>query len=139
MATVKQFEDLLIWQKARELARKVYELTAVDPIAKDFRLKDQMRGCVGSIMDNIAEGFGRSSRLEFINSLTISQGEANELKSQLYRALDAMYISQQVFQQLYDQTDEVSKMIAAFIKYLNSTEIRGAKFKNRRSNGSNPN
>jgi four helix bundle protein len=88
MATVRQFEDLEIWQLARELSKKVYILTFQEPLASDFRLKDQMRGSSGSIMDNIAEGFERSSRLEFINSLTISKGEIGELKSQLYRAFD---------------------------------------------------
>ena len=88
MATITKFEDLEIWQLARELSREVYLLTFVEPIKNDFRLKDQMRGSSGSMMDNIAEGFERGSKLEFINSLSYSKGEAGELKSQLYRALD---------------------------------------------------
>jgi len=71
MATIQRFEDLEIWQKARVLAHEVYELTFIDPILHDFRMKDQVRGSSGSIMDNIAEGFERSSRLEFINALGI--------------------------------------------------------------------
>ncbi len=138
MGTVKQFEDLQVWQKARTLASKIYELTSKEPISKDFRLRDQMRGSAGSIMDNIAEGFGRASRLEFINALSISQGEANELKSQLYRASDAKYITEEIFRELYSETNEVSKMIASFIKYLNASDIRGQKFKNR-NNGSTSN
>ena len=82
MGTAKQFEELQAWQKTRALAKKIYEITSKEPLSKDFRLKDQMRGSAESIMDNIAEGFGRASRLEFINALSISQGEANELKSQ---------------------------------------------------------
>jgi four helix bundle protein len=120
------------------LAKKTYTLTGVEPISKDFRLRDQMRGAVGSIMDNIAEGFGRASRLEFINCLGISQGAVNELKSQLYRALDAQYISAEKFEELYAEANEVSKMIASFIRYLNTTDIKGQKFKNR-SNGNAPN
>lgn len=138
MATAKQFEELLVWQKARTLAKKNYQLTIVEPISKDFRLRDQMRGSAGSIMDNIAESFGRASRLEFVNCLSISQGEINELKSQLYRALDAGYISADTFQEFYSEADEVSKMIALFIRYLNTSDIKGQKFKNR-SNGNTSN
>jgi len=93
MATIQRFEDLEIWQKARVLANEVYELTFKDPILHDYRIRDRMGGAVGGIMDNIAEGFERSSRFEFINALGIAKGEAGELKSQLYRALDVKYIS----------------------------------------------
>ena len=82
-------------------------------------------------MDNIAEGFERSRRLEFVNSLGIAKGETGELKSQLYRALDIKYITQEVFDQLYNKADELTKMITSFITYLNSSPIKGQKFKNR--------
>ena len=90
-----------------------------------------MRGSVGSIMDNIAEGFERGSKLEFINSLTTSKGETGELKSQLYRCLDNKYISQKLFDELYSLADEITKMITGFINYLNKSKIKGQKFKNR--------
>lgn len=83
MATIQKFEDLEVWKKARILSNKIYPLTFKEPISTDFRMKGQMRGSVGSIMDNIAEGFERGSKLEFINSLTTSKGETGELKSQL--------------------------------------------------------
>lgn len=131
MATIQKFEDIEVWKKARILSAKVYPLTFKEPIANDFRMKDQMRGSVGSIMDNIAEGFERGSKLEFINSLTIFKGETGELKSQLYRCLDNMYISQKLFDELYSLADEVTKMITGFINYLNKSKIKGQKFKNR--------
>jgi four helix bundle protein len=96
MATVHKFEDLEIWQLARKLCQRIYPLTFEDPIAKDFRYKDQIRGTSGSIMDNIAEGFGRGSKHEFVHSLTTAKGEAEEFKSQLYRA--SMFI---IFQKPY--------------------------------------
>ena len=74
MSTVQKFEDLEIWQLARVLSQKIYQLIICEPFASDFRLKDQMRRSSGSIMDNIAEGFERGSRLEFINSLTTVRG-----------------------------------------------------------------
>lgn len=131
MATIQRFEDLEIWIKARILSAKVYPLTFIEPIHSDFRLKDQMRGSSGSIMDNIAEGFERGSKLEFINSLTISKGETGELKSQLYRCLDNQYIPQELFDELYSLADEITKMITGFINYLNKSKIKGQKFKNR--------
>jgi four helix bundle protein len=134
MATIQRFEDLEIWKKSRILSEKVYPLTFEDPVASDFRLKDQLRGSVGSIMDNIAEGFERGSKFEFINSLSIAKGEIGELKSQLYRCLDNKYFTQQLFDELYNLADELTRMITSFISYLNKSKIRGQKFKNRSAN-----
>jgi four helix bundle protein len=82
-------------------------------------------------MDNIAEGFERSSRLEFINSLGIAKGEAGELKSQLYRCLDNSYINREAFDHLYLMANKVTKMITSLITYLNKSDYKGQKFKNR--------
>ena len=109
MPTIQRFEDLKVWQKARELSQKIYPLTFIEPICSDFRFRDQIRGTLGSIMDNIAEGYGRGSRLEFITCLTTSRGETDELKSQ----------------------DEVTKMNTSLIDYLNKSKIKGQKFKDR--------
>ena len=134
MATIQKFEDLEIWQKARLISQKIYPLTFKEPISLDFRLKDQIRGSCGSVMDNIAEGFERGSKFEFVNSLTIAKGETGELKSQLYRSLDNNYISQQLFEELYSLADQLTKMITGFINYLNQSKIKGQKFKNRSKN-----
>jgi four helix bundle protein len=134
MSTIYRFEELEIWKLARVLSKKVYALTLKDPILSDFRLRDQLRGSSGSIMDNIAEGFERSSRLEFINSLSIAKGEVGELKSQLYRGLDNQYFSEEIFLELYDRANELTKKITTFILYLNRTSIKGQKFKNRTAN-----
>ena len=131
MPTIHKFEDLEIWQKARLLSHNIYPLTFITPIKEDFRYKDQIRGAVGSIMDNIAEGFERGSKLEFINSLTVAKGEVGECKSQLYRGLDNKYFSNKTFIELYALADELTKMITSFISYLNNTAIKGQKFKNR--------
>lgn len=131
MATIQKFEDLKVWQKARLLSENIYPLTFKEPICSDFRFKDQIRGSVGSIMDNIAEGFERSSKLEFINSLTTAKGEAGELKSQLYRGLDNNYFPKELFETLYNLIDEITKMLTALIHYLNKSKIKGQKFKDR--------
>lgn len=131
MATVQKFEDLAVWQLSRELSQKIYPLTFIEPISTDFRFKDQLRGSCGSIMDNIAEGFERGSKLEFINSLTIAKGETGELKSQLYRGLDNHYFTQEKFEELYALANSITKMLTTFINYLNKSAIKGQKFKER--------
>ena len=133
MATIKRFEDLEVWQLARELSKKIYALTFTEPIKGDYRLREQMRGSCGSAMDNIAEGFERASQYEFINSLSYSKGEVGELKSQLYRCLDNKYITKKLFDELYSQADILTKKLTTFITYLNSSKIKGQKFKNRPS------
>lgn len=131
MATIQKFEELKVWQKARELSNHIYPLTFKDPIASDFRFKDQIRGSLGSIMDNIAEGFERGSKLEFINALGTSKGEVGELKSQLYRGIDNNYFSKNQFQEYYLIADELTKMITSLIRYLNKSNFKGQKFKDR--------
>jgi four helix bundle protein len=131
MATIQKFEDLEIWQLARTLSKDIFNLSQKGKLVKDFSLKDQMNRSSGSIMDNIAEGFGRGSRLEFIQFLSFSTGSADELKSQLYRCLDKEYIGKESFEDLYERTNAVYKKINGFIKYLNTTIIKGTKFKER--------
>ena len=131
MATVHRFEDLEIWQLARSLYQKISKLAEKIKRNHDYRFADQMKGAAGSIMDNIAEGFERNSRLEFLNSLSISKGESGELKSQLYRAMDDLYLNKIEFAELYEDTDKVSRKLANFVKYLNNSKIKGLKFKDR--------
>ena len=131
MATVKKFEELEVWKKARLLANEVYELTSCGSLAKDFKLRDQMNGSCGSIMDNIAEGFERSSRLEFINFLGIAKGSLYESQSQLYRAFDYNLISKETLDLHYQEAELIAAKIAAFMIYLNKSIIRGKKFKDR--------
>ncbi|RYY66440.1 MAG: four helix bundle protein [Chitinophagaceae bacterium] len=132
MPTIKKLEDLIVWQRARSLCKKVYALTFEPPISLDFRYKDQVRGSCGSIMDNIAEGFERGSRLEFINHLGYAKGESGELKSQLYRGWDVGYLSQTQFDELYLETDHVAGSLARLISYLNRSSIKGQKFEGRK-------
>ena len=131
MATINKFEDLKVWQKARILCQEVFELIEKEKFCRDYKLKDQINGSSGSVMDNISEGFGRQGNIEFINFLTISNGSALEVKSQLYRALDRQYLSQTKFDELEILIDEIGKMIASLIVYLNKNDFRGQKFKDR--------
>lgn len=131
MATITKFEELEVWQLTRKLYNKVSVVAERLKLKKEFRFAEQIKSSSGSAMDNLAEGFERSSRLEFLNSLSISKGELGELKSQLYRCADDQYISQEEFAELYSEADIASKKIASFIIYLNSTKQKGLKFKDR--------
>lgn len=132
MATIKKFEDLEVWQLARQLENKIFEGTKSGSLAKDYKLKSQMNSSAGSIMDNIAEGFGRASRLEFVQFLSISNGSGNELQSQLYRCLDRKYLSEDKFEELYLLADLVCRKINAFMSYLNKSSVKGQKFADRK-------
>jgi four helix bundle protein len=131
VATIKSFEDIEAWRKARQFCDDVYKLTLTGNFAKDFSLRDQINRSAGSIMDNIAEGFERGSKNEFVQFLSYSKGSAGETSSQLFRALDRNHITEPVFQKLTEDAIEIGKMIGGFISYLNTSEIKGTKFKNR--------
>jgi len=131
MATVYKFEELDIWQLAFAIYKKVSAITGRMRKKHDYRFADQMKAAAGSVMDNIAEGFERNSRLEFLNSLSISKGECGELKSQVYRSLEDKYINEAEFNELCNEIDTEIKKIAAFIFYLNKSKIKGLKFKDR--------
>jgi len=131
MATIYQFEELAIWQLSRKLYQKVSGLAHHLRKKYEYRFAEQIKSAAGSVMDNIAEGFERSSRLEFLNSLSISKGECGEVKSQLYRCFDDRHINEEQFKEFYEGADKVSKKIANFVKYLNNSMIKGLKFKGR--------
>jgi four helix bundle protein len=129
MATIKQFEDLEIWQNARMICKKVNDLTKKENFKKDFSLVDQIRRSSGSAMDNIAEGFERDGNKEFIYFLNISKGSIGETRSQLYRSLDFGYISEQEFEIHKAECLSLSKQIRSFSDYLKQSEYKGHKFK----------
>jgi four helix bundle protein len=129
MATIQRFEDLEVWQLARELALDIYNETLNLPFTKDFELVGQIRKSSGSAMDNIAEGFERGGKKEFIQFLGIAKGSAGEVRSQLYRALDRKHFTQEKFDFLCGKVTLLSKKLASLITYLKNSEFKGFKFK----------
>lgn len=127
--TINRFEDLEIWKKARELCQIVFTLTSREPFSKDYRFRDQIRAASGSVMDNIAEGYEREGNKEFIKFLSYSKGSAGEVRSQSYRAKDFEYINDQEYLDLKQRTEDLSKQISAFMKYLKNSDLKGSRFK----------
>jgi four helix bundle protein len=118
--TAKRFEDLEVWQKARAFMSPIYELGKELIDRKDYELRNQIVRASMSIMLNIAEGFARRSNNEFRQFLYIAHGSAAEVQSCLYIAKDQHYCDEPRFQDMYGRCDEISRMIAGLIKYLNT-------------------
>jgi four helix bundle protein len=129
MGTIKKFEDIEAWQKARELAKTIYGATAAGRFARDFNLRDQIRRAVVSVLSNIAEGFERGGDKEFIQFIAMAKGSSAEVRAQLYVALDQGYIDQEIFDPLSDSAIQINKMLSGLMKYLRSSNLRGSKFK----------
>lgn len=134
MATVNSFTELEIWKLAHELAGKIFNITKSNLLSKDFSLKDQMNRSAGSIADNIAEGFGRGGRMEFIQFLFVARASVSELQSQLMRCIQREYITKETYDDLFELADKTGRKIGAFIKYLNNSNKSGVKFKDRQQN-----
>ena len=128
MASIEKFEDLICWQKAKELANFIFNITD-KPSFKDFDLKRQIRRAAISVMSNIAEGFDRGTRAEFVDALFIAKGEVGEVRSQLYIAYDRRYVDISEFREGLRLTDEYSRLIQSFSEKVKGGSRRGLQFK----------
>ena len=118
-----------IWQEARRLSKEIISISETTNLKRDFKLRDQIKGSSGSVMDNIAEGFERDGNLEFRQFLAIAKGSAGETRSQLYRLLNNKYIEEEKMRKLTSDYEILSRRIATFITYLNKQDFKGNKFK----------
>jgi four helix bundle protein len=119
MGKIERFEDLDCWKRAREIVSLVYSVSSEGLLNKDFGARDQARRAAISIMNNIAEGFSRTSTKEFIRFLSIAESSAAEVKSMIYVFQDLRYIEESQASQLHFALDDVRQQIRSFIKYLN--------------------
>lgn len=127
MSKAQKFEDLTIFQKARELCKEVYAVTKEGEFHKDVRFVQQIHASAGSVMDNIAEGFERDGNKEFINFLYIAKGSCGEVRSQIIRASDVGFLDNETAAKLYNDCLNLSKAISKFISSLKSSSITGLK------------
>ncbi len=125
---ITKFEDLEIWQEARELSKIVYEVTSNGSFFHDFKFRDQIRASSGSIMANIAEGFDRGGNKEFIQFLSVARGSCAEVRSQSYRACDVKHITQEKLDEFLRRTDTLSRKIHNLMQHLKNSDIKGPKY-----------
>jgi len=113
MKKIERFEDLIAWQKAREMTREIYQVTQKGKFPRDFGLTGQIQRATVSSMSNIAEGFERYGQGEFHQFLSIAKASCAEVRSLLYVAFDIGYLDQDQFQKLLKQTVELGRIIGA--------------------------
>jgi four helix bundle protein len=128
MSKIEKLDDLVMWQKAIQLAVAVYKIDNAQLI-KDFSFRDQIRKAAVSVSSNIAEGFGRGGNSEFVQFLSIAEGSLYELKTQLIIALEIDYITKTQFEELNEVIEEISKLIAGMMSYLKASDYKGHKKK----------
>ncbi len=129
MATFIRFEEIEAWKTGRELRRRAYALTRKPSFAADRDLVGQIRRAAQSVTSNIAEGHERGGNREFQQFLWIAKGSTAEVQDQLYTAIDEEYIGPTEFDTAYQLAAKASRQIGGLISYLQSSEIRGQKFK----------
>ena len=129
MGTFQNFEQIEAWKKARQLSRKIYQISGEGLFSKDFGLRDQIRRASVSIMSNIAEGLERGGRKEFVQFLSMAKGSVGEIRAHLYVALDQGYIHEETCDHLLLLASEVGRMIGGLMNYLRGSKISGSKFK----------
>jgi four helix bundle protein len=123
----ESFEDLHIYQRARELANFIYEATKGNEFKRDFGLIDQIRRAAVSILSNIAEGFERGSKTEFVQFLYIAKASCGEVRAQLQVALDQKYLAKTEYERLYELCRLISGMISNFVAHLQTSSYQGEK------------
>ncbi|MCX5889119.1 MAG: four helix bundle protein [Deltaproteobacteria bacterium] len=120
---IESFEDLLVWQKGMKIVRQVYLITRDGRLSKDFNLRDQLRGAALSIPSNIAEGFERASRKEYLNFLNIAKGSAGEVRSLLRVAVEIGYLEEPQYYELQEMILELSRYLSNQIKSLKKIPV----------------
>jgi four helix bundle protein len=115
---IERFEDIESWQAGVKLVNAIYRVSGRGAFARDFALRDQLRKAAVSVPSNIAEGFERNRRGEFIQFLRYAKGSAGEVRSQLYHARDQGYLDEGTFTTLQSEAESLSRQIQGLIRYL---------------------
>lgn len=124
----QSFEELYCWMAGRELVNIIYSLTK-QPSFKDFSLKDQICRAAVSVISNIAEGFERGSKEEFLYFLYIAKGSCGEVRAQLYIALDQGFITKDDFNKAVEKAKQVSGLLYKFIQGFKAEGYSGLRHK----------
>lgn len=128
MANYNSFEEMVVYQLAREQSNQVWNLILTTSLGQDYKLREQINGSSGSVMDNIAEGFGRGGNKEFITFLSYSRGSCCETKAQLQRCFDRKHINEEMFLKLNLKAQNIIDQISKFMNYLKASDRKGSKY-----------
>jgi four helix bundle protein len=128
MAHYSSFENLEVYKEAIVFCDAIWDIMTNTPLSKDYKLREQINGSSGSIMDNIAEGFGRGGNKEFIMFLGYSRGSCSETKSQLLRCFRRKHIDEITYQKLNAQAKDLINQLSRFMNYLKNSDRKGPKF-----------
>ena len=120
---IETFEDLLVWQKSMEIVKQIYLISTDSNLCKDFALRDQLRRAALSIPSNIAEGFERYSKKEYLNFLNFAKGSAGELRSLLLVASEIGYLDPIKHNELRNSILEISRYLSNHIKSLRKSSL----------------
>lgn len=118
MATIRRFEEIQAWQKARELVGEIYRISGSENFQRDYGLRNRICRAAVSSMSNIAEGFARRTSRDFAHFLDVARGSAVEVQSLLYVAFDVKYISSGQLKTMYTMADEVIALVGGLTSYL---------------------
>jgi len=118
MERIRTFRDLLVWQKAMLFVTEIYKETRNFPADEQYGLVSQIRRCAVSVPSNIAEGFGRNSRNDYLRFLNISMGSLYELQTQLQISLNLKLLNDNKFDKLYSKSREIERMLSSMISKL---------------------
>jgi four helix bundle protein len=119
MTAINSYRDLLVWQKSMDLVTEVYKITQNFPSSELYTLTSQIRRSAISIPSNIAEGYGRNSTADYKRFLQISFGSLFELQTQIEIAFNLNYISQYIFDEIFEKAKELDRMLVSLIKRIN--------------------
>jgi len=127
---VRRFEDLLVWQTARELVRGVYRASISQKLSADYALQNQMKRAAVSIVSNIAEGFERGTRKQNLEFCYMAKGSAGELRTQVIVARDVGLIDETAYEWLHNMCEKCSRQLQLYIRHLRATRVQypGAKY-----------
>lgn len=124
MAKIERFEDLEVWQIAKQIAIEIYRISDLEPIKSDFGLKDQIRRAAMSLSDNVAEGFEYNNNPDFIRFLVYAKGSSGELRNKLIILKECGKLNQVDFDSLYSKSFDFSSKVKSFISYLKNFEVQ---------------
>jgi four helix bundle protein len=123
MGNISRFEDLRVWQAAREIVNAIYQITQRDALSKDVVLVKQVRRSAISIMSNIAEGYESASDKKFANYVNIAKSSAGECRAQIYIASDQQYINNKQSVEILNKLTSISKQLSKLESYLRKENL----------------